>query len=500
MIQNQKHNKKYLIRIFSVSFITLVVLYLLLLIPEQSLPVPKRIQNEQFLWNQDSLWFALEKRFIEAKQTGCEKLTNRINESLSSTYTLLEAIHSDSLPHDAIQFSILENKMFGLAPLIGACQQRLTDYIHLFSRLRFVIKNQSIHWDMNSANVRQIIYRLLYGGRAALEEVMLQAIPETIPAFVMGHEEPSETPSAKILGLSIHSGDILVSRGGAPTSALIARGNDYPGNFSHVALVHVDEKTYKTSIIEAHIEKGVAIANINEYLRDKKLRVMVLRLRADIPQIIADPLLPHKAASLALDEVMTRHIPYDFEMNHEEHSELFCSEVASAPYQKLGVKLWMGISHISSPGIVRWLSLFGVRYFETQEPSDLEYDPQLRVIAEWRDPETLFKDHIDNAVIEVMLESSEKGRDLNYSLYQLPLARIAKLYSYLLNTFGLVGPVPEGMSATAGLRNNRLSEDHQAIKKEVELMAIEFKKQNDYTAPYWKLVDFSRKAMLEINY
>jgi hypothetical protein len=54
--------------------------------------------------------------------------------------------------------------------------------------------------------------------------------------------------------------------------------------------------------------------------------------------------------------------------------------------------LWMGISHISSPGLRKWLSAFGVTHFETQEPSDLEYDPQLVVVAEWRDPETLRKD------------------------------------------------------------------------------------------------------------
>ena len=66
----------------------------------------------------------------------------------------------------------------------------------------------------------------------------------------------SATPSAEILGVIVHSGDILISRGGAPTSALIARGNDYPGNFSHVALVHIDEKTNSISIIESHIERG----------------------------------------------------------------------------------------------------------------------------------------------------------------------------------------------------------------------------------------------------
>ena len=30
------------------------------------------------------------------------------------------------------------------------------------------------------------------------------------------------------------------------------------------------------------------------------------------------------------------------------------------------------------------------------QDADLEYDPQLSIVAEWRNPETLFKDHLDN--------------------------------------------------------------------------------------------------------
>jgi hypothetical protein len=227
---------------------------------------------------------------------------------------------------------------------------------------------------------------------------------------------------------------------------------------------------------------------------------MVLRLRADLPQIMIDPMLPHKAAQSALTETLEHHIPYDFEMNYHDHTKLFCSEVASAAYQKFGIKLWMGISSISSPGITRWLSAFGVKYFETQEPADLEYDPQLQVIAEWRDPETLFKDHIDNAVIDAMLERAEAGKELTYSWYLLPIARIAKLYSSLLNIFGLVGPIPEGMTSTAALRNQKMTDDHNAITMRTKSMATEFAKQHHYTAPYWKLFTFAKKAVQDIGY
>src|SRR5438874_5986858 len=144
---------------------------------------------------------------------------------------------------------------------------------------------------------------------------MLQAPDGLLPGMLAGADEPSRTPSTNFLGVTIHSGDILVSRGGAATSALIARGNDFPGNFSHIALAHVDERTRAASVIEAHIERGVVISSFADYLADKKLRVMVLRLRSDLPQLIAEPLLPHRAACVALREAAARHIPYDFEMN-----------------------------------------------------------------------------------------------------------------------------------------------------------------------------------------
>jgi len=475
------------------------VLYLLLLIPEaEPLPV-KRADKKPFTWNQDAFWSVLEQQFKEARAAGCDTLAAGIDASFARIQRLLDEIALDSLDPDSSKLDLLETNLFEFAPRMAACEKRLADYIPLFMRVRADVKKQSQRWDMNSIAARQRIYRLLYGSRAALEEAMLQAPPDSVPALVLNHAEAAQTPSTNILGVALHSGDMLVSRGGAATSALIARGNDYPGNFSHVALVHVDETTRIPSIIEAHIEKGVTIASWQEYLRDKKLRVMLLRLRADLPQLKADPILPHKAASAALREARKRHIPYDFEMNYRDPHKLFCSEVASAAYHSFGLTLWTGVSHISSPGVASWLAAFGVKHFETQEPSDLEYDPQLMVVAEWRNPETLFKDHADNAVIDAMLAGADQGERLDHPWHLLPLARLAKAYSVVLNLLGGVGPIPEGMSATAALRNKRFSRRHAALNARLLELAAEFKRQNGYTAPYWELVKRARQAKLETD-
>lgn len=471
----------------------------LMFMPFPEPAAPAGALGRPFAWNQDQRWRELEASFRHAREAGCPGVTSRAEAMLGEGRRLLAEAASARLGPDSVLLDEIERNTFELGPMVAACPETIPRYAILVTRMRSVVKEQSRHWDMRLSATRTRMYRLLYGGRAALEEAMLQAPRAVVSPLVRGDDEPSVTPSAEILGVRVHSGDMLVSRGGVPTSALIARGNDYPGNFSHVALVHIDERSHQTSVIEAHIERGVAVASLGDYLKDVKLRVMVLRLRSDLPEVAADPLLPHRAAVALLEETRGRHIPYDFEMDFTEHSKLFCSEVASAAYERLGVTLWMGLSRISSPGLVRWLSGFGVRHFQTQEPSDLEYDPQLTVVAEWRDPQTLFADHLDNAVVDAMLEGAEEGDTLAYPLPLLPVARTAKAYSSLLNAFGLVGPVPEGLSAAGALRNRQFSRTHAAIRQRTAVLVSEFERTQGYRPPYWELVNLARRGRVELR-
>ena len=477
----------------------LALAWLLLSIPAAPLPEPVNPHKKPFDWNDDARWFALEERFRELRARGCDRsAAAQIEAALHQSHRLVDAVDSRAWNPDAPVFDTVEANTFALGPMIGACPQRLGDYIRLVTRTRSVVKRQSQRWDVTAQPTRDRMYRLLFGGRAALEEVMLQDSVASRPSLVLADDEPSQTPFARILGVTVHSGDLLVSRGGAQISALIAVGNDYPGNFSHVALVYVDEKTSLASVIESRPKTGVAVHPLEDYLADVKLRVMVLRLRADLPALVADPMIPHKAAALALADARRRRIPYDVEMDLRDDAgddaRMNCSEVLSSAYRKMGIRLWMGMSSISSPGVTSWLSAMGVRHFETQEPSDLEYDPQVRVVAEWRDPETLFMDHADNVVTEAMLRRAQKGERLTYPWYMLPLGRFAKLYSAVLNALGFAGPIPEDMSADAALRVLSFNTIHTAIKRQVLVRAEEFRRQRGYLAPEWELLEFATQA------
>jgi hypothetical protein len=469
-----------------------ILAYAALLIPEPRFQAPAGAGKRPFVWNQDQLWRDLENEFIKARQEKPDVVKSRLDALLAEAGKTLEEVGATDLaPGDKV-FSTLENRIFVTAPPAGASPARVPEFARLVESARDLTKKQSEHWDLKEPQARAQLYRILFGGRMALEMVMVQASGGAAVG-PLSREEPSGGPAVTAAGVRLHSGDIFVSRGNTPTSSLIARGNDFPGNFSHVALLHVDEGTGRATVIESLLERGVVTVPLATFLEEKRLRLMALRLRADLPSVRTDPQLPHRAATFALKAAQHRHIPYDFAMNFADHNSQFCSEVVSSAYEEAGIRLWMGMTFISSPTVTAWLASLGVRHFETQEPSDLEYDPQLRVVAEWRNPTNLLQAHLDDAVTDSMFEAARPGAPLDYSLLKLPLARIVKVYSVGLNVLGREGPVPEGMSATTALRASRFREEHRLQKEALARAADEFHARHGYWPTYWELLKMARR-------
>jgi hypothetical protein len=486
----------------SFVLVALVVTYGLLMIPgKNSIKIQSAGNSEPFIWDQNEKWESLESAFTEAREN-LELNTPGVTEALIlDLNNLLEELEGSSFSPESEKLNILLNKYFDLAPIIAAQEKKNPEFLEIYNRARRIIKEESVNWDIDKRTTRDALYRTLYGMRATVEEVLLQYKDPFDPVLYV-KEEDSETPSTNILGIKVHSGDLLVSRGGAEVSALISRGNDYPGNFSHVALIYIEEGTNIPYLIEAHIERGVAIATLEEYIKDRKLRFMVLRPRSDLPEIQENPMLPHIAAKEVFEEVQQRHIPYDFKMDFYDPEAMFCSEVGSYAYKNNGIQLWQSESTISSNGVVTLLNTFGVENFVTQMPSDLEYDPQLSVVAEWRNNESLFDDHLYNAVIDGMLECAEMGNKIEYNPFVLPIVRILKGYSWIKNQFENEGPIPEGMSAVQAAKSDAFIEKHKQYKEETALKAEQFEETFGYTPPYWELVrmaELSTDCFIELD-
>ncbi|MDH5425162.1 MAG: YiiX/YebB-like N1pC/P60 family cysteine hydrolase, partial [Gammaproteobacteria bacterium] len=285
-----------------------VMLYIILLIPfDDRKHVNFDIEQPQrpvFSWGQNAYWQTLEAQYVELKQQGCNKAEVALTSNFEKLKKLIKRASVESLAPGHPIFKQLETLVFETGPVVSVCETSVMEYIKLIADMRAVIKQQSINWNIRSHATRTTLYRLLYGSRAAAEETILQSRSDLVLSLVHGTDEPSKAPYADLHDVRLRSGDILVSRGGAATSALIARGNNYPGNFSHIALVYIESDTQTPYIIEAHIEQGVVVSTAEQYLKDKKLRIMLLRPRADLGPLVADAMIPHKAAKYAYNRAI----------------------------------------------------------------------------------------------------------------------------------------------------------------------------------------------------
>ncbi len=135
----------------------LIIVYLLLLIPFEKNESPKVAANKQFVWNRDSLWLSLESFYVNAKKKDCAQLNNEIKKSFLYLNAVLDSIERNSLLPTDSKFTRIENAVFHSATLVGACQEHISDFINIFSRIRSAVKEQSIKWNLNDIATRQTI-------------------------------------------------------------------------------------------------------------------------------------------------------------------------------------------------------------------------------------------------------------------------------------------------------------------------------------------------------
>jgi len=74
----------------------------------------------------------------------------------------------------------------------------------------------------------------------------------------------------------------------------------------------------------------------------------------------------------------------------------------------------------------------------------------------------------------------------------LPVARLAKAYSWVLNRLGKEGPVPEGMSPVVALRATWLADEHGRRKAALKTAADGFEEERGRPPAYWELIELAR--------
>ena len=222
-------------------------------------------------------------------------------------------------------------------------------------------------------------------GEVHLGHPRLQHAERTYSGFTGGPLNTNVNPDYAGGGaLDFQDGDVVLVRGRRHNSAAIARIGDIDSQFSHLAMVHIDEAG-KPWIVECLIEDGAILTPLETFLGHDLGRAMLFRHR--------DAGLATRAAKVIHDRVsrsrkpMMRRIRYDFSMRLDGYKRLFCSKLVRQAYDaasrgRLKLPTYGTRLDMQNRDFFRRI---GVKAVATFAPGDMELEPDFDVIAEWRD-------------------------------------------------------------------------------------------------------------------
>jgi hypothetical protein len=249
----------------------------------------------------------------------------------------------------------------------------------------------------------------------------------------------------------LKSGDVILSRGNAFSSAAIARIGENDYQFSHLSFVYKDHPASEIMTTEAHIEIGSVVEPIISHINGKNSREAVFRYQ--------DPEVAHDASKFMYNRVLKAqksgvNIPYDFTMNFKNDTSLFCSEIISRGFKEVLPEedYFPLFKSKFSVGILPFLNKIGVpankqniSEMEVFSPGDIQFDPRFELIAEWRNPRKIEESRIKDFIMTKMFEKMDlQGYAIDPSVVMSTTAkslwvlrRLPVVKKFLKNKFSL---------------------------------------------------------------
>ncbi len=253
-------------------------------------------------------------------------------------------------------------------------------------RLREKLKKFYLQGDITPVCVKKM--RMAFRYSRFIEEFIIETIvdmeknPVNTDHFNLSRQKRQLFVNPKYKNFRFKSGDIIIVRTSSFVSAIISRIGDEDGQLSHAAMLYVDDKGEK-QIIEALYSKGVVIVPFDEWRKnDRHARVVLFRYR--------DENLAKKAAKKLNDSIHHRWeygdpILYDFKMTPRS-DRYFCSELVQHAFRLIGENRIPAFpTSFQAFADHSFLDDFAIEATQAFAPSDMEVEPLVDVVAEWRD-------------------------------------------------------------------------------------------------------------------
>lgn len=394
----------------------------------------------------------------------CVEFVNKVTDYLY----YLPADHF--IPKSQSEVDLLKNRGLEVIDTIFKIRVRLHEKLQEFDANNELEK-------MCQLKIREGYQYARYSEEYLLDWLYTQKVLSFKSTPILENSKPSTWVNEKFSDYKLKSGDVLLIRGKSYVSAMIARIGDEEGNFSHLAIIGED-KQGKQYAVESLIQKGLIVTPLEKWLTQEDARVALYRQPDEALAKLAAQKIYEKAT-----EAMKKgeSIRYDFAMDDEEHSTLFCSEVIRYAYELASDKKFIipkYRSSVSKFGESKYPRTLGITKNHLFAPYDIEVDPRFDFIAEYRHFPLLRQVRMQDSVLQSIYSwMIEKKYDFRFA----PTHSLKAIFAKIVRQFGVAADtLPKYMPLDTIQTTVQFEAVAKALEENIYKAEAEFYKKNGY--------------------
>jgi hypothetical protein len=348
--------------------------------------------------------------------------------------------------------------------------------------------------DACTQEVREGIQYARFAEEYVLEWLHQNKVLEFTKKPIMTNERPNTWTNPKFEGFELKTGDAMIIRGKSYVSAMIARIGDEEGAFSHLAIVAEDSEG-KQYVVEALIQYGVTITPLAKWREQEDARVALYRQPdAELGKLAGRKI--YKQAKAALDKGAAIH--YDFAMDDNDYSSMFCSEVVKYAYDKASdgkfivPKFRSKVTKFEGTDYLKSLGVFQKTLFA---PYDIEVDPRFEFVAENRHYPLLRQVRMQDAVLQSVYSWMIQKK----YVYKKDFGHYGKAYlAKFLRQFGfLKDTLPKYMPTTSVKTNVQFQAIATLLEKNIYAKEEAYYKEKGYLPSFTDLMAMNEEFRVQ---
>jgi hypothetical protein len=417
-----------------------------------------------------------------------------IEEEKSMQYDSLVTLLSDKLSDIKSEILDIDNPIidsiandFGLASaFIGLSSNDALPLLENLWQWRQYLKQQSLAWDISNSNQRLKMASAIRF--VSICEDFIVTNRNLI--YTKLNEAPISLDPVSTLS-NILSGDFLLSADDISYSYLEQSKFIHELTPSLGLILFDGDSSY---YISSSSNDGLHNIKFDDFISRPFARRLNLRLRDDLPEILANPAIPHQAAKFIFNLSVQRNIDYDFTLSQLKRISLCEIGMLKIAYEGQNLKFIAPFSPLNNE-FVYGLRRLGIKNEKLVSVSEIQYHPSIKVVGQQMSGEGIKIRNLEMAASAAGL-ATINAKLMKSLRWKLPYYRILKGYSHIVCLFGNTPVIPKGMAPETALIHDYISTQNKEFLPLLVRTVAEFENENQYFPTYPILCEMARSNLV----